>query len=111
MHSKLHAGFDGVPAGQHPLVKQAVKAVFRLCPPLPKYTSTFDIRPVLVYVKQILGNNELLTLKLLSFKCLFLLSFHSLCRVDSLSKLGAQVEESEGHLIVPLMSLEKQARG
>ena len=109
--SKLHIGFGGVPAGQQPLIKKAVQAVFRLRPPLPKYETTFDVNKVLTYIQQILGNNDLLPLKLLSYKCLFLLSFYSISRVSSLQKLGADVKESQDHLIVPLMSLEKQARG
>ena len=35
--SKFHVGIDGVSIGEHQLVSQAVKAVFRLKPPLPKY--------------------------------------------------------------------------
>ena len=109
--SKLHNGYDGLPAGQHPIVKQAVKAVFRLRPPLPKYKTTFNIKPVLTYVKQVLGNNNYLTLRLLSFKCLFLLSFSSFSRVSTMARLGTQVEEHVEHIIVPILSLEKQARG
>ena len=108
--SKLHNGYDGLPAGQHPIVKQAVKAVFRLRPPLPKYKTTFNIKPVLTYVKQVLGNNNYLTLRLLSFKCLFLLSFSSISRVSTMARLGTQVEEHVEHIIVPILSLEKQAR-
>ena len=48
--SKFHTGFDGRAVGSHPLVSQAVKAAFRLRPPLPKYKSTFDIDPVLSYI-------------------------------------------------------------
>ena len=109
--SKLHIGFGDLPAGQHALVKKAVQAVFRLRPPLPKYKTTFDIGKVLTYVQQILGNNELLPIKLLSCKCLFLLSFYSISRMNSMSKLGSALEESQEHVVVPLLSLEKQARG
>ena len=64
--SKLHVGFGDLPAGQHALVKKAVQAVFRLRPPLPKYKTTYDIGKVLTYVQQILGNKDLLPIKLLS---------------------------------------------
>ena len=52
--SKFHCGFSGTPAGQHNLVKKALKAAFRLRPPLPKYKDTFDIKPVLILTKQFL---------------------------------------------------------
>ena len=45
--SKFHVGIHGIPMGEHPLVSQALKAVFRLRPPVPQYKSTFDIVPVL----------------------------------------------------------------
>ena len=48
--SKLHVGINGISIGEHPLVSQAVKTVFGLRFPLPKYQSTFDIVPVLAYV-------------------------------------------------------------
>ena len=48
--SKFHVRIHGIPIGEHLLVSQAVKAVFRLRPPLPQYQSTFDIVPVLAYI-------------------------------------------------------------
>ena len=44
--SKFHVGINGIYIGEHPLVSQPVKTVFRLRPPLPKYQSIFDIMPV-----------------------------------------------------------------
>ena len=98
-------------AGQHTLVRQAVKAAFRLRPPLPKYSATFNIQPVLIFLRQILGNNNYLSIKLLSYKCLFLISFSSLARIDTLAKLGSQVTEHANHIVIPLLAIEKQARG
>ena len=109
--SKLHQGFGSLTAGEQPLVKQACKAVFRLRPPLPKYKTTFNMKPVLQYVVTILGNNHLLTLKWLTFKTIFLIAFSSLSRVSTISRLGSSIEEYPDHLIVPILSLEKQARG
>ena len=110
--SKLYLGFNGVPAGQHLIVKQALKAIFRLCPPLPRYTETYDANKVLIYIKQILGKNELLTLRLLSFKCLFLLSITSISRVSTMSSLGASVKFGQGGTaVIPIIRLEKQSRG
>ena len=85
--SKFHAGFDHIPAGSHPLVAQAVKSVFRLRPPLPKYVNTFDISIVFTFL-QSLPANEDLDLKLLSYKTLFLLTSSTISRLSSLSRLG-----------------------
>ena len=63
--SKFHDGFSGTQAGCHKLVSMAVKAVFKLNPPLPRYTSTFDPSLVLNYLKNLPSNSELY-LKLLS---------------------------------------------
>ena len=41
--SKFHAGFGHLSNSSHPMISQAVKAVFHLRPPLPKYINTFDI--------------------------------------------------------------------
>ena len=109
--SKFHKGFDSSSAGEHLLVKQACKAAFRLRPPLPKYQTTFDMKPVLQYVATILGNNNLLTLKWLTFKTAFLIAFSSLSRVSTLSRLGSAVSDYPEHIIIPILTLEKQARG
>ena len=88
--SKYHNGYNGVSAGSHKLVTIACKAVFRLRPPLPKYKTTFDITVVLDYIKTLPRNPEL-SLKLLSFKALFLLTVCSLSRVSSVSRLGPEL--------------------
>ena len=36
---------------------------------------------------------------------------NSLSRISTISRLGAAVEEHPGHLVIPILSLEKQARG
>ena len=105
--SKFHIGLDGMPAGQNVLVKQTLKAIFRLRPPLPRYTETFDMKKVLTFTKQILGNNEALTHRLISFKCLLLLSISSISRVSTLSNLGASVQWSQGgNAVIPILKLE-----
>ena len=68
--SKLHVGINGVSIGEYPLVSQAVKTVFRLRFPLPKYQSTFDIVPVLAYVLSL--HTASISLQLLLFKASFL---------------------------------------
>ena len=88
--SKFHDGFNGTQAGCNKLVSMAVKAVFKLNPPLPRYSSTFDPSLVLNYLKNLPSNSEL-DLKLLSQKALFLLITSSICRVNSARLLGPQL--------------------
>ena len=78
--SKLHVGINGISIGEHPLVSQAVKTVFRLRRPLPKYQSTFDIVPVLAYVQSL--HTASISLQLLSFKALFLTVYSSISGVS-----------------------------
>merc|ERR1712082_203340 len=82
--SKFHVGVQGIPMGEHPLVSQAVKAVFRLRPPLPQYKSTFDIVPVLAYIRSL--PTASISLQLISYKALFLAIYSSISRVSSMSR-------------------------
>ena len=123
--SKFHAGStSGVTVGNHPLVSQAVKAVFRLKPPLPKYVKTFDISRVFRFLKTLPTNDEL-SLKQLSLKALFLLTAASISRVSSVARLGPSLRVFEvtfhflftfiytliqDHCVLDLISLEKQGR-
>ena len=94
--------------GEHPLVSQAVKSVFRLRPPLPQYQSTFDIVPVLAYVQSL--PTASLSLKLLSFKTLFLTTYSSISRMSSMARLGSSLEVTRDSVVLKLVLLEKQAR-
>ena len=85
--SKFHAGFGHLSAGSHPLVSQAVKAVFRLRPPLPKYINTFDVSLVFTNIAR-LPTNDALMLKQLTFKTLFLLTTSTISRLSSMGRLG-----------------------
>ena len=92
--SKFHKGADGKSMGEHHLVSQAVKAVFRLRPPIPKYKSIFDIVPVLDYVASLEPLKDL-SLKLLTLKAFFLVTTCTISRVSSVNRLIAEVEESK----------------
>ena len=104
--SKFHEGFQGQTAGMHPLVKQAMKAAFRLNPPLPKYQHTFDIQNLLNYLKT-WPPNENLSFKLLSYKTLILTIYSTLSRVSSIAALGPTVTENRDHVVLHLHYLEK----
>ena len=90
--SKFHHGYNGKPIGEHPIVSQAIRACFKLRPPLPKYRSAFDISPVLSYIAS-LEPLDTLSLKLLTYKTLFLVTNCTLSRVSSVSRLMAEVEK------------------
>ena len=94
--------------GEHPLVSQALKAVFRLRPPLPQYKSAFDIVPVLAYIQSL--PTATISLQLLSYKALFLAIYSSISRVSSMARLAPSLEETRDSVILHLVSLEKQAR-
>ena len=107
--SKFHVGVDGQAMGLHPLVKKAVRAVFRLKPPLPKYKSTFDVNIILNYLSGLPGNTHL-DLKYLSFKTLLLTIYSTLSRVSSIAKLSPVISEERDHVVLHLHDLEKQSK-
>ena len=107
--SKHHGGCEGKTMGMHPLVRQAMKAAFRLNPPLPKYQHTFDIEILLKYVKK-LPPNECLPFKMLSYKTLLLTIYSTLSRVSSIARLGPHITENRDHVVLHLLHLEKQSR-
>ena len=104
--SKFHVGIHSVPMGEHPHVSQAVRAVFRLRPPLPQYKSTFDIVSVLVYIRSL--PTASISLQLLSFKALLLAIYSSISRVSSMARFAPSLEETWDNAILHLLSLEKQ---
>ena len=105
--SESHAGFDGQPIGSHPLVRQALRSVFRQRAPLPKYTHTFDISPVLRFIS---CDNSSLSLQQLTKKALLLIIYSTFSRMSSVARLGPTVTENIDHVILHLFTLEKQAR-
>ena len=55
--SSVHERVDGCPVGQHPLVIRLMKGVFNDRPPLPRYTSTWNVQMVLNHFGS-LGSND-----------------------------------------------------
>ena len=60
---------------------QLLKGAFNLRPPLPRYSTTWDVDPVLSFIGK-LGPKESLSLKDLSLKLGFLLAVTSMDRVS-----------------------------
>ena len=78
--SKYHiTGDSGLTMGHHPLVRRARKAFWQNNPPLPKYRGTWDAKIILRFIEN-LGENDSLSLELLSFKTAFLLAFSTMAR-------------------------------
>ena len=84
--SSTHNPIDGIPVGQHPLVKQLLKGVYNSRPPQPRYTHTWEVSRVLEHIKR-LGENKEISLKTLSFKLVVLMALIRASRVSELQAL------------------------
>ena len=72
--------------GKHPMLTRLLKGAFHARPPLPRYTSTWDVRTVLNYIEG-LGSNSSLSLKQLSYKLCMLLALTRPSRSADLASL------------------------
>ena len=79
--SSTHPKIDSLRVGEHPLVVQLLKGAYNLRPPLPRYSSTWDVSLVVSFIDG-LGVNESLSLKDLSQKLGFLLALTAMERVS-----------------------------
>ena len=71
--SSVHDTVNGVEVGKHPMISRLLKGAYHARPPLPRYTSTWNVQVVLRYIDN-LGPSSSLSLKLLTFKLVTLLS-------------------------------------
>ena len=108
--SSVHEKVDGFNVGQHPLITRLIKGIFHARPPLPRYTTTWNVQLVLNYIES-LGDNQNISLKLLSFKLTMLLALTRPSRSADLSQLSIshRVYKSDGVCFYP-QSLTKQSR-
>ncbi len=65
--SSVHEKVEGYEVGQHPLITRLIKVVFNTRPPLPKYTSTWNVQTVRDHITS-MGANNGLSLKELTLK-------------------------------------------
>ena len=106
--SSTHHPMDGAPIGQHPLVRQLFKGVYNSRPPQPRYTHTWDVSTVLVYIKQ-LGENKDLSLKQLSLKLAMHMSLTSTNRTSELQALDLRFRHyNPNGVVFRLASLTKK---
>ena len=108
--SSTHDRVDGVDVGQHPIITRLLKGVYNSRPPIPRYSSTWDVQTVLNHIET-LGPTANLSLKALTLKTVFLLAITRPSRSTDLSSLdvsGIQ-SRSDGLSFIP-NSLAKQSR-
>ena len=87
--SMTHSEVDGVRVGQHEIVSHFMKGLFNSRPPLPRYTSTWDVDIVLKYLSA-LPEDELLQLPILTHKLAMLLALTNANRSSELAALDLQ---------------------
>ncbi len=108
--SSLGLVVDGCSAGNHPLVVRFMKGVFNLRPPLPRYTETWDVQPVLQELRAMYPLHTL-TLKDLTLKLVMLMALTQAARVQTLHLLtvrGMHIEQDS--ISVQLSDNIKQCR-
>ena len=84
--SAYHNKCNGVPIGQHELIKDIMESALKNKPPKPRYTSTWDVNRVLQFIRQ-LGPNAGLDRKTLTLKLTMLMSLVSVARGHELKVL------------------------
>ncbi len=108
--SSVHEKVEGYEVGHHPLITRLIKGVFNTRPPLPKYTSTWNVQTVLDHITS-MGANNGLSLKELTLKTVMLLSLTRPSRSADLAQLevGAMHPHPDGVSFTPT-HLSKQSR-
>ena len=108
--SALHSKVDGHPIGQHPLITRMLIGVYNERPPLPRYSSFWDVGAVLKYL-QSWGKNDQLSLRQLTLKSAMLMALTRPARTVDLSKLdiGHRCFTTSGVIFKP-QHLSKQSR-
>ena len=84
--STTHDHIDGHPVGQHPIITRLMRGAFNKRPPQPRYSITWDVCKVTLYISS-MGENHSLSLKSLSLKLVMLLALTRPSRSHDLSNL------------------------
>ena len=87
--SSVHERIDGFSVGQHPTITRALKGAYHSRPPLPRYSSFWDVGIMLSHLKQ-LGCNDDISLRQLTLKTAMLLALTRSSRSADLSSLDLQ---------------------
>ena len=82
--SAFHEYIDGLPVGKHPRICSLVSGVFNLRPPKPRYMFVSDVKQVLEFLKEKLGDNDQLSNKEVTLKVTILLALTTSSRISAL---------------------------
>ena len=108
--STFHAKFDGVPAGQHPMVTRLMQGIFNTRPSKPRYTSVWDVEIVLNHIKSMPPSNEL-RLTELAGKLAMLLALTNADRASDLHLLDLNFKQVLSHGVrFQIVGLSKTCR-
>ena len=110
--SSVHDTVDGVEVGKHPMISRLLKGAYHARPPLPRYTSTWNVQIVLQYIDN-LGPSSTLLLKLLTFKLVMLLSLTRPSRSADLTALQLDRRRymPEGVAFLPAALAKQSSQG
>ena len=108
--SSVHDKVDDMDVGKHPLVSRVLKGAFHARPPLPRYTTTWNVQVVLDCISQ-WGDTRSLSLKLLTYKLVMLMALTRPSRSADLASLTISKCQfkPEGVSFLP-SNLAKQSR-
>jgi len=108
--SSIHSKVEGHSVGEHPLVSRVLKGAYNARPPLPRYSTFWDVGVVLQFIKG-LGQNGSQTLRQLSIKKAMLLALTSASRSVDLVNLDISTcTYVASGVIFKALHLSKQSR-
>jgi site-specific recombinase XerD len=100
--SAIHPEIEGSKVGQMHTIRQVMTGIFNKRPPLPRYTSTWNVDNVLHYI-QGMAPNELLALKELTLKAAMLIALTTAARASEICKLDInymQITDNEISFVI-----------
>lgn len=101
---------DGQSIGDHPLISRVLKGVSRLRPPRAKYQTTWDTQQVLSYLSK-QGDNQNLSIRMLTKKLAALLALCSGQRVQTLSNIKiSEIQNNSDKIIITVEARLKTSK-
>lgn len=96
--------------GKHPLTVKFMKGVFKMRPPKPKYNCTWDVKIVLDFLR--LEDNNKISLKELTKKCVMLIALSSGQRAQTLAAMNLDMlyYSSQGNMVFTFEKILKTSR-
>ena len=107
--SCLLPNVDGVPVGKHDSIKRLLTGFFNIRPSIPRYSHTWDVTPVLDYLRNMHPLTDL-SLKSLTLKLTMLLALVTGQRCQTLQKLNLKNLTQGQQLIFSFDSVLKHSR-